>query len=59
MYNEGMVSLETKEDKEKFLVEFGFWFPGESEQLVHYKDFGMFVPFPLTHPLLPLALILI
>ena len=49
MYEEAVVSLATEENKDHFLVEYGFWFPGESTYLVRYKDISM-----LASPLLPL-----
>lgn len=40
MYDEGQVLLPTNTKKEDFLLEFGFWFPGESDQIL-YEDPSM------------------
>eukprot|EP00026_Physarum_polycephalum_P010997 Phypoly_transcript_11187.p1 GENE.Phypoly_transcript_11187~~Phypoly_transcript_11187.p1 ORF type:complete len:237 (+),score=32.03 Phypoly_transcript_11187:305-1015(+) len=38
MYTQDSVELETNERKEDFLDEFSFWFPGEEQNAVQYKD---------------------
>eukprot|EP00026_Physarum_polycephalum_P020162 Phypoly_transcript_22563.p1 GENE.Phypoly_transcript_22563~~Phypoly_transcript_22563.p1 ORF type:complete len:117 (+),score=17.74 Phypoly_transcript_22563:58-408(+) len=41
MYTQDSVELETNERKEDFLDEFSFWFPGEEQNAVQYKDISL------------------
>lgn len=38
VYDDGKIELETTVNKDSFLIEFEFWFPGSSHDLVTYSD---------------------